>query len=127
MEARELRIGNYVTGAKGAKYNGDTVKWNIGDYIECNKYCDYIDSFRPIPITEEWLIKLGFEKTNSSLHENKNAYQIKWWGRFVIINDVLTPDEYYFLDGLNVDIKYVHQLQNLYFALTGKELETNEH
>ena len=37
MDAKELRIGNYVTGAKGAKYNGDTVKWNIGDYIECTK------------------------------------------------------------------------------------------
>jgi len=26
-------------------------------------------------------------------------------------------------DGMDLNIKYVHQLQNLYFSLTGEELE----
>lgn len=132
MEAKDLRIGNYVTGAKGAKYNGDTVKWNIGDYIECNKYCDYIDSFKPIPITEEYLFKFGFEVYAESTI--MKAYKI---GFNTITRDYLFDltwlkridkgmEKYPFYRNGRFKIKYVHQLQNLYFALTGEELETNE-
>jgi len=74
-----------------------------------------IDEFEPIPLTEEWLLKMGFVKyksdvrfyQNSSLKikVHKNGYQFRWSESLVYV-------------------KYVHQLQNLYHALTNNELTT---
>jgi hypothetical protein len=71
----------------------------------------------PIPITEEWLLRLGFEKTMS------------WtFAKELIGNNILV---YYLGEkGFSIGFKnysdfkcdQVHQVQNLYFALTGEEL-----
>ena len=82
-----------------------------------------------IPLTEEWLIKFGFN----------SQYKKGWIGIDVKHSNGTTTDfvlsypqrmgmwqtffafEY---DGFRfVEIKYVHQLQNIYFALINKELE----
>lgn len=70
----------------------------------------------PIPLTEEWLLKFGFKIRDG-----------EWW----IDNEIfgVTFDEnhepLHIWDGSFTDspCKYVHQLQNLYFALTGTELQ----
>ena len=76
----------------------------------------------PIPLTEEWLLKLGFKKTE---WDNFNSY------RLMIGNNDYTIVLY--SDGncevgdiITCKIEYVHQLQNLYFALTGEELKQQE-
>lgn len=70
--------------------------------------------YEPIPLTEEWLLKLGFNKEEC----------------FYILKGVCLEDEYdgrYRLDGQSdCFIKHVHQLQNLYFALTSVELEVKK-
>jgi hypothetical protein len=76
------------------------------------------ESVRPIKLTEEWLINFGFEK------------QMEWTYKIPIKgNNFLV---YYIGEkGWSIGNKnysdfeciYVHQLQNLYFALTGLELE----
>ena len=131
MEAKELRIGNYV------KYEGYECYREIN---EISKHCiKYHDSMlmpyceapdKPvlvgIPLTEEWLIKFGFERVmpTENFYDNDGyAYELNYWGRIALKNGVLISDEYYFLDGLDFDIKYVHELQNLYFSLTKKELK----
>ena len=78
----------------------------------------------PIPLTEEWLIKLGyaqdvdtpFFKINMPrnigyIHYNPNN-QITWL-KHHNSDSALNPQSLF----------YVHQLQNLYFTLTGEELE----
>lgn len=68
-----------------------------------------------IPITEKWLIDLGLDKTQYEKHKV----------RVVLVGDDFVKDQMTFLfnDQFVCKIKYVHELQNLYFVLTGKELE----
>jgi len=66
----------------------------------------------PIELTEEWLIKFGLKKkTIKSCYWTIKNFDVDldgWFG----FNKMVAP----------VPLKYVHQLQNLYFALTGNEL-----
>jgi len=116
MKASELRIGNYLQGKRIVKVKdiystGDVSIFDNSSrfFVEGNKPC-----LEPIELTEEWLFKFGFEC-------------------------IFTHDDYhYYLESLDlgldrscqpfgigkykVEFKHVHQLQNLYFALTGEEL-----
>ena len=81
----------------------------------------YKENSKPIPITEELLLKFDFEIEEFS---DFTLYSLS-------INDKYDTKISYFNEtkefDLGIDIplnhiKYVHQLKNLYFALTGKEL-----
>ena len=72
---------------------------------------------RPIPLTEEWLLRLGFEKkqkTPALTVFNKDNFQVRF--------DPLDKFQFY-IKGRYLNLNHVHQLQNLYFALTNTELE----
>ena len=116
MNAQELRIYNYVrnsiTGGEFA-VNADEIR-----RIYLNRY----SVIEPIPLTEEWLLKFGFERHHSD-YSNSVIY----------IKDVPNNNEFKwgvyplelgsgFIINKSKNLKYVHQLQNLYFALTGEEL-----
>ena len=86
----------------------------------------------PIPITPEWLERLGFEKVG-------NYYDLDFNGgglRFLSDLDgcrLFTGSEYSLTIAMDYDTceipntpKYIHQLQNLYHALTGQELTVKE-
>jgi hypothetical protein len=124
MEANELRIGNYVKG--NSRGHTNVVNIEILEYINKTK-----SGYSPIPITEEWLIKFGFKVYRESV-------VIKAWsiGFNTITHDYLFDlcwikdvfgenKEVPFYRNGRFKIHYVHQLQNLYFALTGEELEIN--
>jgi hypothetical protein len=118
IPANELRIGNWVYGFKTTYY------------IDSNDF-KYVDSdtglipFSPILLTEEILLKCGFEKHSNS-NEFWNLYTLKngWY-----ISQALHEENsasvkmglFYWSDEY-VELQYLHQLQNLYFALTKKEL-----
>jgi hypothetical protein len=77
--------------------------------------------FKPIPLTEEWLIKFGFEsriETTYSLGYSRD-YKVHSLNGFTY-NSIQAAWWYHRL--LDKQPEYVHQLQNLYFALTGEEL-----
>lgn len=126
MKANELRIGNYV--------NFPEHYPNINDVTQLDEYIMFHESFnpekcRPIPLTEEWLVKFGAIDRNKEERDRFNFKEINWYfgftepyGDFRIYQH---PDSLkYWLDQYHtIEIKYVHQLQNLYFALTGEELE----
>ncbi len=79
-------------------------------------------SLTHIPLTEEWLIKFGFEKTNVDIffkHIGEKALSI-----YLESNNLTTLLSFDFQETPLRRVKYVHQLQNLYFALTGEELGT---
>ena len=65
-------------------------------------YSQFIEHIKPIPINEEWLLKFGFDV--------KEPVLISSWKFSPFCDTIITKCE------------YVHQLQNLYFALTGTEL-----
>jgi hypothetical protein len=78
-----------------------------------------------IPLTEELLLKFGFYKVkNSSL---RYSYRDDNWlfNNFWINQDFFPCIENYGDDCMNIiglKLHYVHELQNLYFALIGEEL-----
>lgn len=79
-----------------------------------------INCARPIPLTEEWLLKLGFEKTLNQYRIETNVNTRNGNNVPFIILDI---DGFEYDDlRLQTKIKYVNHLQNLYFALTGEEL-----
>lgn len=102
----DLRVKNYV-------FNiiHDCVT-QISDPNEIND----ILLFNPIPLTEEWLIRFGFEKNSKN-----NYYHDK-------LNYLYQSGNVFLDDGndsgwsVGLKIEYVHQLQNLHFGLTGEEL-----
>jgi len=75
----------------------------------------------PIPLTEEWLIKLKYVKYT---HKSNELPDYKWFcdGGTCVISQVGSRLYYGGMLAGYKGLKYVHQLQNLYFVLTGKEL-----
>ena len=109
MEANELRIGNYVyTGGLVVKSYSPDGLHNLMRNIE-----EGTDKIKPIPLNQEWLFKFGFEMYE---FDNK-ANQFRFKERLIVYRDGFLYDY-----GTSVKLQYVHQLQNLYFALTGEEL-----
>ena len=117
MEAKELRVGNLVSvifaGHKTASYH-KIVAEDIVDIA--NK--KVTSTPEPIPLTPEILEKAGFTNEDK-LHAGANT----WWkeGMGEYLSFYYDGFLKYELTGRSV--KYLHQLQNLYFALTGEELE----
>ena len=120
MKPTELRIGNLVC------YNGKVVKveqitkHKIGYHTEPNETrMNYarLCEIEPIPITEELLLKNGFEQCDYmfktlffEMYEVENGWHLH------IDNDK-------FETAIALTIKYLHQMQNAYHLVAGKELE----
>jgi hypothetical protein len=134
MKATELRIGNIVAtapvggGIRIPNYKYPFVIHAIGIECECYNIEDnpatqaelptfHITDLVGIPLTDEWLKKLGLNEVAGFWKWHRSAvykHQDRW------IYGILGEDNnsYYHVS----EIKYVHQLQNLYFALTDDEL-----
>jgi hypothetical protein len=125
MKPTELRIGNWINTIEGparikAVSNEGVITTTImtrGDHLEFAK---------PIPLTEEILLSAGFHK--SYAHRNPQfVLPINWPFVHEVRTELLCLE---LVEGkftsehcFNRVILYVHQLQNLIFALTGQELE----
>ena len=130
MKAIELRLKNYVfdTGVLAIVtcIEEDRLSTNRGKL----PYSFY-DEIEPVPLTEEWLLKFGFKKRIEFGMVVCDSWQgLNYW--FINNKDCFTlrGDPIYGLSyqgGIKPypekNIKFVHQLQNLYFDLTGNELE----
>jgi hypothetical protein len=109
MKATELRVGNYFQWIKIASMG-------IGvDVITKDNHYTYEDFKEPIPLTEEWLLKFGFEY--SDLNGDSGLWKIPPFQIYGKYNQ--------FIYDYRLDVNYVHSLQNLYYALTGEELNQN--
>lgn len=102
IQSTELRIGNLVN------QKGSFLTERVTLELLCRK--DVI--LEAIPLTEEWLLKLGFDNFG------------KRWMEKNLPLDIIKANGFYMANVVN-EIKYVHQLQNLYFALTEEELKIN--
>ena len=129
IDKRELRFENLVynpvVGESRVIEIGGSVAWLYDGKREGVYQIDYINIL-PIPLTEQWLIKLGFEDKSEDTF---------WYGKYVIkytpvrveckIEISTDGEDFRWIEGNTiVQIEHVHQLQNLFFALTGKELNT---
>ena len=115
IKINELRAGNWVDNGAGDRYIIDT-SWFIDIISFAQENGD--TNVKGIPLTEEWLIKFGFEKVEETLYESfdksfgvENGFTTMSW-----MENTLS------IDMMDIKCEYVHTLQNLYFALTGEEL-----
>lgn len=120
MLIQELRIGNLVNSVlTDETYIIDI--WALrtiedGNYQNGHNTAKKV--FKPILLTEEWLIKFGFKIYGKDDMPNSPS---DWnWGK-IGFNISLTYETKK-VQYTNINLEYVHQLQNLYFALTNKEL-----
>jgi hypothetical protein len=136
IDAKELRIGNYLeiegrfSPVLAIDNQREFTHSKTKEFFKCaitvGEYDDnglmwttsgrWLKNFNPIPLTEQWLIDLGF--TNCGI--NKLGID-----NFTIHTPFpKLEDDFVWFNNVNsaMVIDSVHQLQNLYFALTGKEL-----
>ena len=119
MEAKELRIGNLI---KFISTDDIDVVLDINTRIIKKPSINNVNitDVEPILLTEEWLLRFGFKNLDDSQFYNKKTSK-KYYlltsshqgYTEICVNDIC---------GGQAVTKYVHQLQNLYFALTGEEL-----
>jgi hypothetical protein len=135
IKSNELRVGNLALYKPYGNRDGElvTIAGILGMQAYFSKYSNESGMFhnlRPIPLTEEWLHKFGVTWNNI----NGREYYFNTTGLYCLHLEPptkgeddgwtpMTPDG----DGsIGKEIFFVHQLQNLFFALTGEELTIKE-
>lgn len=119
MRATELRIGNYLLDEEGDQIQIE----EVSPFLHGCKYrWDWCKTFKPIPLTEEWLKKFGFSLFGEAATDSKSPEDWYWVTGKCNFPSIGNLSWVAYLGNINVRCKYVHQLQNLYFALTGEEL-----
>jgi len=130
MNIQELRIGNklflphldVVAVVLEIRFKYVRCAFQRKDIDEPHVSLIDINECEPIKLTEEWLLKAGAEKINSeNQYADTNDY-ILGILYFNIANQSTKINGKYALSFIP---DYVHELQNLFFALTGEELTFN--
>lgn len=137
INPKELRSGNYVH-KKDARYDGNEVKiterlYQISGSDICSIEENGDPTNHPIPLTPEWLERCGFLQMEYRYYDGSITDAFVYKGRRYIIRSIELKgvDPYYAMEYFPYDqsqncipseLRCVHQLQNLYFALTGIEL-----
>ena len=135
MKSNELRIGNWVN-SNGEDHQENALIASICREEVGFKSGDYglIETIDGIPLKEDWLLKHGFFVENFDYSIPISDCKVVWltlipqdeectaYSVCVTQTDEDEDDQNVFLS----DISYVHQVQNLYFALTGNELKYEE-
>lgn len=132
IQANELRIGNYITLGEAIEFYkvvaidsgnpDDTVTLEGDDWLESFQEA----SLSPIPLSPEVFRAAGFAQSFTSDPQEPDASQVFEISWLSIHQHSEKENKFYWYNGdVEVEIKSLHQLQNLYFALTSKELTYN--
>lgn len=123
MKNTELKIGNYVQHNDEIIKVEQITKRKIGYHRNGDKsrmhYLKYSE-IKPIEITEDILIRLGFEETFDDTYP-----EILRYDKINVIKDerlwvhIFNGCTWY---RFGSRIKYIHELQNAYFVVNNKEL-----
>ncbi len=142
IKANELRIGNLVNVPREdqSPFRIDAFEYLSNTYIKVAmthpEFGDkmhpltwYDEDLKPIPLTEEWLLKFGFKavyfKDEKTINYFNTPNQTR--GLWVKIRTTINGEKTFLIAINRFDddfrnILYVNQLQNLFFCLTGSEL-----
>lgn len=123
IQANELRIGVWLY-----LKNSELLQIDIDNFSDCAKNPAIFD---PIPLTPEILEKAGFKKVEDGVYGGSDYSSYEAWsidglilcivGSNFHVWESCEEDSFYSYYRSN-NIKYLHQLQNLYYALTQTEL-----
>ena len=112
LQSKDFRIGNFI------RFNNKPQRIIFADieYMEYNQFHkNAIGEILPIEITKRWLEDLG-----GILNHEDDSYIFK---HFAVSVNEKSEALMFFKDEEIAEFNYIHELQNLYFALTGEELE----
>jgi len=112
LKANDLRIGNLIFYQTVDLNTGKNVLEIVEATANDIKTQELKPIFLPIPLTEDWLLKFDFYVSDVF---GQKQYFLS--GITIYVNDGKFQHS-----GYDREIKYVHELQNLYFALTQREL-----
>ncbi len=129
MEAKDLRIGNYVQGTPIScprldyHSDGKTMVTSYGIHlIDTNQW-----TVEPIPLTEELLLMFGFECIDKGTDNEffcigyKGEDDISAYSCDFEVNK--NDDGSWHVELYSIEVNHLHTLQNVFFAITGTELE----
>lgn len=138
VHANELRIGNilhfykpvtnqpHILVVKGIYYDDQIHNaW----FIKNEQYADINEKgLSPIPLTPEWLERLGFEKAKEEDSNSYLSYSILKLDGVVARQEdgwyqMITDADGYYEQNVGVKLEFVHQLQTRYQSFTNEELE----
>lgn len=121
MKANEIRVGNWIKDPR--QYNPKFFPKTENGYFKATaRDIQYADEFESIKLTEEILLKCGFYKTGiTELYLLTDTINISWFEEDPTVIEINSENIYSYI----VNCEFLHQLQNIYFALTGQELEIN--
>lgn len=112
MRVEEFRIGNYY------KWYADSKEYYFKVDNSFFGDINVINNAEPIELTEEILLKCGFKHTGNGFYEILG----KFFELCNIGNEFFNTG----FKGVSIGkINFLHQLQNLYFALTNEELNAH--
>jgi hypothetical protein len=117
MKAQDLRIGNKIF----YRNKVTTVNWQELKWIQEGN-----NNFQPIPLTEEILLKCGFISGGAkqwlfiTLDKKDECYLY-----FNPLGKGIAIDQNGIECSFEIELNYLHQLQNIFFALTNEELTIN--
>lgn len=137
IDVRELRIGNVFKTSDceifkvGEIYKKEDGVSFVENRVDCNGSLLYgaVEDLQPISITEELLARCGMKECddaciiryayrNGKFKMNIMICDLKKY--ILSINDIEKGFQI-----CNMEVKYLHQLQNIYYDVTGKELDVN--
>lgn len=148
MKANEIRQGNYAyykfwnPEPNNERYSYSQIQ--IIGFLKDKFYFNFlgkkevikVSDLEPIRLTEKWLLNFGFNQIYNTRNEHHPLVKKVSLGKEIEIyppSDDLKKIQFYRFvvvgvrcQSFEIYIKYVHQLQNLYFALTGEELTIKE-
>lgn len=132
MKAQELRVGNLINVFRHPEDKTmtamkamdialvDGVYWTE---LEDGFMVNIEDGISPIPITEDCLLKFGFENKGDGIYYKQQ--DCCNWGHRVSISEMGIVFSHGFMNQWSelTSLDHIHQVQNLIFALTGEELQ----
>lgn len=139
MKANELRIGNCIKMLDFQKddlaksdicivtsFSEKVVHWKSPSLLGITHSGTFNEDLQPIPLTEDILLKCGFSIITENSAGKRYAYVVNgiYSSDLSFTYWTTTKEKGKFFRG-DLQLKSLHQLQNLYFALTGEELTIN--
>lgn len=140
MEAKNYRVGNYLQSksignfcmVEGVEAFPDGTKFKILGSVYCST--DVSSDLEDIPLTEELLFKFGFK---GEFFDGQYYFVAPFLATKFYVHECYSGGGFYWVfvdeEGLRdcefpfaLPLMYVHELQNLYFAITGEELLLKE-
>ena len=124
MKETNLRIGSLIYYNGGAPDDIDSLEpVDLEDFKwMCDNKVEFFKLHKPIPLSERWFVDFQFESMQEGWYAKDKAFPTSEYWDFTWN----VYDKEFRYKGYVIKVNYVHELQNLYLAITGNELILRE-